>query len=414
LLLTVSDQTKGRTYLIAVPVAGGDRKILIDEPSVAVGGEAHYLDTGHLVYYMGRKLFAVPFNPGRLEVLGTPLPVVQGVREAFSGAGLLSVSDSGALIYVPGPTAASVLMDIALSDRNGSEDRLKLQPRSYQTPRVSPDGKRIAFGIEDGAEANIWIYDLSGAKAMQRLTFGGKNKFPVWSRDGQRIAFQSDREGDSAIFWQQADGSGVAERLTKPEQGVSHAPESWSPIADILLFRARQDSKVSLFSLSLRDKKEQPFGGVHSIDPTGAVFSPDGRWVAYHTRESGQDPEFAEINVQPFPATGARYQLPVSRDNHHPAWSRDGKELFYIPGPGEMAAITFTSTPSVAFGNPVQVRPAVNTYSPDVPRQYDITPDGKFIGLLGSDQSVGGAPITPQINIILNWLEELKQRVPIK
>jgi hypothetical protein len=139
------------------------------------------------------------------------------------------------------------------------------------------------------------------------------------------------------------------------------------------------------------------------------VFSPDGKWVAYHTREAAANID--EVFVQPFPATGARYQLPISRDNHHPVWSRDGRELFYVPGPGEFAAIPVSTTPAFAFGSPMPIRQVLENYAPVMPRQYDVTPDGKLIGLIPSEQSQTGAATSTQISVVLNWFEELKQRV---
>ena len=130
-------------------------------------------------------------------------------------------------MYIPGPAAGSgAASELALSDRKGELERLKLAAAGFETPRVSPDGQRVVFGLGD----TIYTYNLSGTAGMQRLTFGGKNRFPIWSADGRHIAFQSDREGDLAVFWQLANGSGTAERLTKPEQGEAHVPLSWAPI----------------------------------------------------------------------------------------------------------------------------------------------------------------------------------------
>jgi len=411
-LFSSYDQSTRQTRLAVQSLTSGARKVLIDPADQFMVG--HYVATGHIVFTKGGTLFAIPFDLKKLEVGANPVPVVQGIRLANAlGEPIFSISGAGSLIYVPGPIGASdASLDLAVSDRNGTTERLKLPARAFKTPRLSPDGTRVAFGIDDGADANIWIYSLSGATAMNRLTFGGKNEFPVWSPDGQRIAFQSNREGDLAIFSQRADGGGVAERLTKPDKGVAHAPESWSPNGDVILFSATQGAVASLWTFSLREKKAEPFAGVQSPDPTNAVFSPDGRWVAYHVQEPGKN--VREVYVQPFPPTGARYQLPISRDNHHPLWSRDGKELYYIPGPGEFAAVSFTATPSVAFGNPVRVRFGVNTHAPSVPRQFDITQDGKLIGEVASGLNQSATPATPQINIVLNWLEERKQRVPVR
>ena len=151
---------------------------------------------------------------------------------------------------------------------------------------MSPNGKRLAVASDDDKEATIWIYDLSGTRAMQHLTSAGNNRFPIWTSDSQRVAFQSDRDGDLAIFWQPADG-GAAERLTRPAPGESHAPESWSPKGDTFLFSITKGADVSLWAFSLHDRKATPFGDVHSSNPTNAAFSPDGNWVAYASTRAG-------------------------------------------------------------------------------------------------------------------------------
>jgi Tol biopolymer transport system component len=139
------------------------------------------------------------------------------------------------LVYVPGPASIStdLQFNLALLDATGKIEVLKLPPRTYQSPRVSRDGKQIALGIGNDKGSDIWIYDVSGTSAVRRLTFGGKDRFPVWSADGRYVAFQSESEGDRAIFWQRADFSGTAERLTRPEPGISHVPESWLPQGDV-------------------------------------------------------------------------------------------------------------------------------------------------------------------------------------
>src|SRR5207248_2254255 len=141
---------------------------------------------------------------------------------------------NGTLIYLANSNAAVPWLqraqgiDIGLADRNGKVEPLKLPPRPYESPRVTPDGTRIAFGTDDGNEAIVWIYDLSGKSAIRRLTFGGHDRFPAWYSDNKRVFFQSDREGDSAIFWQAID-SGKAERLTRPGPGESHEAQACSP-----------------------------------------------------------------------------------------------------------------------------------------------------------------------------------------
>src|SRR5262249_5309169 len=147
-------------------------------------------------------------------------------------------------------------------DERGTTEALKFPMGSYESPRISPDGKRVAFGSDDGREANIWIYDLDGASSPRRLTFAGKNSFPIWSSDGGRVAFQSDREGDLAIFWQPAEVSGAAERLTRPETGTAHIPESWSRTEDLFSLTVIKGAAANLWTFSVRDRKLAPFSNV--------------------------------------------------------------------------------------------------------------------------------------------------------
>ena len=201
----------------------------------------------------------------------------------MTGAAFLSVSNSGSLLFVPGPVERPVaaLRVPTLARRNGKTEPLALPPGPYRRPRVSPDGKRLAVGIDEGATSEVWIYDLSGTTAMRRLTFGGRNRFPVWSPDGRRLAFQSDRDGTPSIYVQNADGGGAAERLTTAAQGVVQTPDSWSPDGRTLLFSEHKGDTFSLMAYSVSEQRAVTFGGVQSLQPVDAVFSPDGRWVAY-------------------------------------------------------------------------------------------------------------------------------------
>ena len=376
----------------------GVRKTIIEG-----GSDARYVPTGHIVYVSGGTLLGVPFDLPKLEVTGGAVPVVEGVRREFSsGMAQFAISHSGSLIYVPGPTSAGQ-DDVVLSDRKGGAEPLKLPRGRYDFPRVSPDGKRIAFETNDEKEAVVSIFERSGASSIRRLTFGGNNHYPLWSADGRRVTFQSDREGDPAVFWQAVDG-GTAERLTTPERGTSHTPESWSFDGQVLLFSATKDFVSSLWTLSLRDRKATPFGDVKgSSIPTDAMFSPDGRWVAYQIGEKTEVE--GTTYVQPFPPTGTKYE--IARGGR-PLWSRDGKELFFVPGPGRFMAVSVRTAPSFTFTSPVAVPRGFGMALPGAPRTFDMMPDGRIVGI-GAPQS-GSGPA--QIHVVLNWFAELKARVP--
>ena len=253
----------------------------------------------------------------------------------------------------------------------------------------------------------MWIYELSGATAMKPLTRGSNNRFPTWSSDGKRAVFQSDRDGDRGLFWQPVDG-GEATRLTTPDAGEAHEPES--SYGDTLLFSVTKGAAVSLWMLSLKDKKTTPFADVHSSTRTGAVFSPDGRWVAYATTEGST----TTISVQPFPAVaGVSHQLPRrGGEPKHPVWSDDTKQLFYNPGPGQFESVSITTQPTFTFGNPVALPRPFPGASPGVRRPYDITRDGRFVSAIAAGQSASGRLAAPQIQVVLNWFEDLRARVP--
>jgi Tol biopolymer transport system component len=316
------------------------------------------------------------------------------------------ISQSGSLVYVPGPVSSGQ-QDLAVFDRKGGVEALNLPDGRYDSPRVSPDGTRIVFETNHGKEAVVSIYELSRASSVRRLTFGGNNRFPIWSADGHRVTFQSDREGAPAVFWQRADG-GTAERLTTPEPGTSHTPESWSPDGEVLLFSETKNFVSSLWTFTVKDRKATPFGDVNgSALPTDAMFSPDGRWIAYQTGEVGMGE--GVTYVQPFPPTGAKYQIaPGGR----PLWSRDGKELFFVPAPGRFMAVTINASPTFTFTNPVSVPRGFGAAIPGSPRTFDTMADGRFVGVVPRQSQLGSGPA--QIRVVLNWTEELKRLVPTR
>jgi serine/threonine-protein kinase len=236
---------------------GGHQRMAwaVDGP---IAGLLTDLPTGHIVYALASSVLAIPFDLKTGEAKGGPVPVVESVMRVPNSATQMGIahfatSATGALAYVPGtangPDGAKLLSFV---ERDGKTQPIALPPQMYVHPRLSPDGTQIAVGTDDGRDSNVWVYDRKAPGAsLRRLTFGGRNRYPIWSPDGRYIAFQSDREGDGAIFRQLANGSGAAERLTKPDAGAQHEPESWSPDGKTLSFNNISGANQGVWTVGL-------------------------------------------------------------------------------------------------------------------------------------------------------------------
>jgi len=277
LFTLAADNNGSKSRIVVQSIPSGERKVLVEDAN-----SPRYLDSGHLVFVRGGVLLAAPFDAQRLTVTAEPVPVVEGVRRAAAqtGAGQFAVSSTGSLIYVPGPGVLESNQRglLTLDLKGGATHVLGVTPAAYNFPRVSPTGRWLAVDADDGADASIYLYDLSGEAQIRRLTLTGHSRYPIWYSDSTRVTFQSDLEGDAGLFWQR-DG-GQAERLTKAERGVSHVPEAWTPDGKTLIFAAMHEGVFTLHSYSRADGRVTPFADIQSIYPPGAAFSPDGLWLA--------------------------------------------------------------------------------------------------------------------------------------
>jgi serine/threonine-protein kinase len=389
--------------IVAQSLTSGTRNTVVEG-----GADGRHLPSGHVLYAKRNTLLAVPFDLRAHRTTGSPVPILEGVMRAsptFSGVAQAAIAPTGALVYV---SAAYPRYELALIAVDGSARRLEKPPGQYRYPRVSPDGMRFAVEIQDNGEYDVWVGELAGTKALRRLTFSGGDRFPMWSPDGQHIVFQSSREGVGGLFRQRVDGTGPAERLTTAEAGTSHEPESWSPRGEVLLFRTTRGPRYALSMYSVAERRAEPFGGVESTIPPNATFSPDGKWLAYMSREADK----FMISVQPFPPTGAKYQ--VAEGGILPAWSPDGRTLFYFHGPGMFSRVEIAARPVFTPGVPkdlwVQAPQRAMFAGSEPHRGYDTMSDGRFLSLVPA-----AAPAaSPSVHVVLNWLDELQQRVPAR
>jgi eukaryotic-like serine/threonine-protein kinase len=422
-LLTIAEGASAdrweRAQIVVANIATKKRTTVVDG-----GADARYARTGHIIFARSGSLLAVPFDLKSKTTSGTPIAVVEGVRRGPTGAigtAHYAISRSGVLVYAPGPVNnVSTGLDLAFTDSVGRTEMLDLPAVPYEYPRISRDGKRLAVATMENDQAIVWVYDLNRSSAIRRLTLSGKDNYPIWSADGQWVVFQSTREGDAGIFRQRADGSGAVERLTKAEPGTTHTPDSWSPTSNAFLFSLTRNDTTTLWLHRLESKTAEQIPDVQSIgNLVNATFSPDGKWIAYSTGEQRATSE-NYVFVQPFPPTGAKYQISQTGENgHHAMWSRDQRFLFYVPTVGTFVRRPITTGPSVTFGNPVQVPRRFPVAAPVTPRTFDINIDGRVVGVIGRDttSSISGTTATSvqtaitEVTVVLNWFEELKAKV---
>jgi serine/threonine-protein kinase len=356
-----------------------------------------YAPTGHLLYARAGTLVAAPFDPKRLELTGASVPVIEGVM-GFSATGVsqYSFSDSGTLAYIPGGNQASD-RSLIWVDRNGVEKPVALIAGSYSNPRISPNGRRVAIAITESG-SYIWIYDLERG-TLSRLTFETNgNLNPAWTPDGKRVVFQAGNP--SNLYWQPADGSGKAERLTTRE--YRDAANSWSPDGQLLAFTETSPTTAMDIWVLQSDRKAQPFLQT-SFNEGAPRFSPDGHWLAYVSDESGR----YEIYVQPFPGPGGKWQV-STEGGTEPVWNPIGRELFYRQG-NKMMVVDVATRPSFSAGKPRVLFEGLYLRAAQANPAYDVSPDGqRFLMVKASEQEQHAT----QIDIVQNWFEELKQKVP--
>ncbi len=358
------------------------------------GTNPRYLPTGHLVFARGGNLMAVSFDQKSLEIRGTPVPILEGLTQGNKGYAHFSVSKAGSLLYRPGellrPTSELVWVD-----RSGVESRVGAPSRSYFHPRLSPDGTRIAVEVM-GSQAGVWLYSLA-RETLSRFTIGdGFNA--IWTPRGDRLTFEGAGSQARGIYWRNWDATGAAELLTTTGS-VRNIPLSWGPEGQTLLFVSQEGD---IWSYRTDGRRAEPLLNSPFIE-TSAALSPDGRWLAFASNETGR----LEVYVQAYPSGGSKLQISTEGGTEI-VWARDGNELHFRNGDRMFAASlqrgsrAAPAKATLLFDKPYSRRPGVNRAN------YDVGLDGRFLMIKPGPTR----PTTRQLVFVTQWLTELTRRVP--
>ena len=371
---------------------------------------ARYLRSGHLVYAQGSTLFVVPFDVDRLEVTGQPVAIVEGVTTyKVSGASLFDISDSGTLVYVGGEVIGTDAPMLWMR-RNGTTTPMQAVPRDWRAPQFSPDGKRIAFHVDDGRKLEIYTYEWA-RDFMTRLTSDpALNSNPVWSPDGRTIVFSSSRGATQLanLYWAAADGSAEIHHLIESER--RQIPTSWHPSGKYLEF----DEQISPheWNLMVVPMEVSPLGWkagtpapiVSRIGqrPLG-VFSPDGRWLAYTSSESGR----SEVFVRSFPGPGPEWQVSTS-GGWSATWSRRRNELMYVSPDSHVMIVSYAIEGNTFRAGPPQTWSAEPINGRPAWRWFDLHPDGDRIVASGE---LGPRTNVDKVVVVTNFFDEVRARL---
>jgi serine/threonine-protein kinase len=421
---TTSPGASSTANVVVDRLSGGGRHI------VARGATfGRYVDSGHVLYVQDGVLFAAPFDVSGLSTTGGAVSVVESVTWNYlTGGAQFASSSSGTFVFAPGG-GSSPYPTVSLLDRSGKTAPLTSLPRRWGTPRFSPDGQRLALTIAgESSNADIWTYDLARDLLHRISTSPATNIFPVWTSNGQRIVYGSNRDRAGSpvnLYWQPADGTGEAQRLTWSDQ--SQLPDSWHPTQNLLAFHqgARAPQRIMLLKV---DGDEST--GWHPKEPTvliegpfrnnGAAFSPDGRWLAYASDKSG----LFEIYVRPFPGPGQETQV-SNGGGLDPVWSPTHHELFYNTNSstpraqGSLQIMVVPYTIQAQYFRPEKARPWPGSSPMSMPPvgQYAqwaaLRPDGdRFAVATPPQPEAPGKQSSNPVVFVFNFFEELRRRAP--
>ncbi|HEU5181198.1 MAG TPA: protein kinase [Candidatus Polarisedimenticolia bacterium] len=437
-VLTRVDRQKGETEHAWPQVLPGSRAVLFTvygprgrlDPEITVlslvdgtrkaisrsGDYGRYFPSGHLLYFHQDTMLAAPFDLSRLEMEGSPQPVLEGVNVGLGGGADFAFSQTGDAVYASsqGPTFD---YEIQWLDASGQSRPLHMLHALYESPSLSPDGKRLAFEMASGPlHGDIWIKDL-GRETLSRLTrLPGRNNIPVWTPDGQGIVFFSYGHDAQGIYWVRYDGTGEPQRLMEMG-GDFLSPYSFSPDGKRLAYSSYKNGseRCEIWTVPIEGDRDHPRSGRPELFLSGdsfadgPAFSPDGRWLAYFSNESGG----YEVYVRPFPGPGERVQVSTGGGTR-PLWSPDGRRLYFLDGEARINVVDCSTTgASFSAGRPRRwSEKSLAFVGGNYP--YTLAPDGKSFAVVlrsGTQDQPEQAP-KDSVQVLLNFSEELAHKAP--
>jgi len=364
-----------------------------------------FVPSGHLIYVTKGTLFAVPFDRASMEVRGRPAAVVQDVSsDTTYGFSQLDSSASGMLVYRRGRTEG--LRTLRWMDSSGRMESLETDPAVYLFPRISPDGSKVIWLMNQGPSSDLWVYDWErGSKT--RLTDGKVVYSPVWSPDGRYVVFSS----SGGMFWTRADGAGKPQPLTASK--ALQYPTSFTPDGRRLVFYELDPAGGLIWTVlldgtsgQLRASSPELFLQTPSKLPFPA-FSPDGRWLAYADAESGS----YEVYVRAFPDKGTRW--PISNGGGTmPVWSRNGRELFYRTEDSRLMVATYTVNGDTFVADKPRVWSEQRLANTGLTPNFDLAPDGKRFVVLMAPEGAEASRLQGHVTLVMNFFDELRRIAP--
>ena len=393
-LFTVGTLDKPDLYdpgnIDVVTIATGERHVLIKGAAMA-----RACGPGRVIYSKGTSLYSVTMDPDRLQLTGAPVEIVQGVeRDASTGAAHFDCSDDGTLAYIPGSSTGD-LRRLAWADRKGQMEPLPLQAGPLQDARVSPDGTRVALLQGASGAGDVWIYETTGG-TFTRLSFNGTSAAPEWSPDGRYVYYTTlDASGRSgSIVRKLADGSRDAETLRTLDRRAYISSVDEVNLTVVLDAIVTASDRGDVLRVPLAPGGAPQTLAASQFNEYGSSVSPNGRWIAYQSDETGRPEVYALDLATP----GLRRQV-TTAGGEEPHWSRDGRELFYR-AVNRLMTTPVLSGPTLRFGNPVSLFEGVYTSGIETGRSYDVNPKtGRFLLVLPARELKS----TGTIRVVLNW-----------